>query len=278
MSLSNLFRSPRESLRKVFRMFSIAFLLLCLTASRQWSTLAEPLSKVNDYGFPANHAFHSADYADTDVVCLDLYKSWIEEQTEQGIGLRYSQKRPLPLVVSSNIQLLGFSMTFLCRDQRTQNAIANAIKFENEVAVTGPFHLLCKPEVEVARRRPRPPGLKHDPAVRAPGECVPRASGNSESVLVAAGTSNCVDLRSQDYASIEAYLMDEDAGTSAENVSREEYANWMSILEIGTSRHEQVKFQNFVSMTTDSGQSKVYRACAKMQSGHGNARLYVAAV
>lgn len=238
--------------------------------------VANPLNRVNDENLPDNYVFHSFQFADTDAICTFLNRYWIEAQDHAGARTYYGED--LPLVVSSKIKNVDpFCIEFWCRDFRTENAINSAVLTKNEVLLTGPYQLHCNPQTEIGRRRPKPPGTNSsDARVRSPGHCAKTSSiGRKESsVRVAAGTSNCVDIASGAHAAIEAYLMDDKDGFG-ENVSEDAYSAWMNLLEIGSSRHEYAVHQNFVSMESDSTSTRVYRACAKMQPGHGNGKLFL---
>lgn len=237
--------------------------------------IASPLNKVNDDNLPINHVFYSSEFEDTDMICTHLYRNWIKAQGNAGQQTFYGD--PLPLVVSSNIKLMGFGrIGFLCRDFRTFNSINNAIFNKDEVAVIGPYQLHCNTESELARKRPKPPNTRYDKRTRCPGYCMKVSSKDAEksSVAVAAGTSNCLDMTSGSHSNIEAYLMDDTAGYDGD-VSKQDYAAWLSIIETGSLRHESVVNQNFVTMSSDPTRPRIYRACAKMQPGHGNGRLYL---
>lgn len=238
--------------------------------------LVNPLPKTNDEHIPAGTIFYSPHFQDTDQVCSFLFRHWITIQ--DGIGARRSNGVPLALVVSTQVLFMEEEkIHFLCKDQRTVAALRNAVQFNDEEEFSGPYYLQCMKEIESARRRPRPIGS--DPIVwRSPGVCLPRipTKRSMKKKMVSAGSTECIDssVESSEHASLVAYMLDDNSGASGD-VPADKYAEWMNIIQLGTTRHAFGEHRNRVSMDLDQTRPSVYRVCAKQQPGHGSATLYV---
>lgn len=225
------------------------------------------------------HRFSSAQFKDTDAVCASLYRNWISNQ-EGNASRKTRSGITLPLVISWYIRIQSQgSIRFDCKDFRTDGVRTNAMRTLGELAGFGPFYLQCDPSKEEAKEGSRP-SIGQSKFQRTIGVCKP-LSGTEEiapSAEIESGSASCVQGQASGdkFASLQAFMDTQDDNPG--DFSKEQYdqfAEWLSIEQLDTSRQKYIKGESTISVSVDHTRKSTYRACAKQRPGHGNARLHL---
>lgn len=186
----------------------------------------------------------------------------------------------MPLVVSWYVVIeTSILIKFECKDFRTVNTIDRAIRDRGEVDTFGPLYLQCDASKEVARQETRPATSVWQ-YKRKIGVCAPLSNAKeiAPSANIASGSTSCVqgEADGDQFASLRAFMeSDHDNAGDFTKEQYDQFAEWLTIEELETSREEHSKGSNIVSLDLEHSRKGTYRACAKQRAGHGNARLHL---
>lgn len=210
-------------------------------------------------------------------ICYWLYRSW----AGTSLPRRVASENAIANQRTARI-------SFYCVDNRRKAEVEQAIATTGEVRQTGPYHLQCNSDTEIATTYSGTnAALNYKPFVgskRTFGRCVPKSdtssSGDdSEDTSVRAGEVACLSVEAQEHFSeINAWTEQTGGvGGSSSNWNYDSGTSWMSLTEINTDRTITVSNKNHIEMPVDhaKGKSSIYRACARREAGHGNAVLRV---
>lgn len=248
--------------------------LFVLTLSQTGS--ANPLPDRPSIEMPEDNIFHSSRFPDTDQVCAFMYRQWIP--TVRGEGQQSARGVALPVVISSKVRVLyGQKIEAECQDFRNPDFVEfrNGPGEAGELQFSEKFYLQCNPETEEADSDSRP-SIRATHYTRLIGVCrsrAPQTTAADGSVEIKAGGSACTDVRHTQAQALEAFLMRDDDDDNTVS-STDALAQWLNIVELGTSRQAHNTHQSMLRMAGDPRRPRDYRACAKLVPGLGNARLY----
>lgn len=253
---------------------------LILRLSQTGFAAAEPLPDRPDIEMPPDNIFDSSEFQNTEQVCFSMYHNWVPSL--HGEGQQHARGQALPPVISSGVRLLyGHKIEAHCEDFRTPGSVRfrNGPGSAGELQFSEKFYLQCNPESEAPDYEPRPSN-RDTHYSRLIGVCRslgPNRPPENRGVEVKAGSSACVDARNAQAQDLMAYLMQDDEDDNERSLS-ELWTEWMNISEVGTSRQVHNTRQSMLKMKGDRSGSRTYRACARMQAGHGNARLFLVSI
>lgn len=268
--------------RKTYLMRSMQLFVLVL-ASGLYAVSADPIPTKNEHGILVRHEFSSKDFKRTDDICMWLYQDWAAKLSTKSLRTVRATKEKRPPVVSQSAVIGSkyWKIEFFCRDNRLDRVIEEAEAMLHEVTSSGPYYLVCDPTMEIAETIRVPlGGTMVTTGWRVAGLCRPRDGKQSvestSSIRLSAGSSSCLDadVKAQ-LVSLEAFIMADDDYEDNHNTIENQNVEYMTLQQIGGDESEHNKGQATLTMTVRQKIPHVYRACAKLQPGHGNARLHL---